>query len=147
MTIPPIAQRRALQAPSATMPFVNPQTGALSPSGSQLLQRWQTTINGANLITPCTAAGANLITLTPFNVSPSLTAYADYEVYAAVAAATSTGPVTATVVPQTGSLPTLPVYKSNGAAQASNGDIVVGLFYLFVYVDSLNAGGGGFVLK
>jgi hypothetical protein len=44
-------------------------------------------------------------------------------------------------------LATLKVFKSNGASQATAGDIVSGLLYDFTYVDSLDSNNGGFVLR
>lgn len=79
---------------------------------------------------------------------PLLEKYAFGDVFSFVAAANSTGPVTATVNPQTGSLATLKVYKSNGAARADNGDIVSGQHYVLHYVPTIDqASGGAFVLR
>jgi hypothetical protein len=94
----------------------------------------------------CTNTG-NVYKWTPLNISPSVSNYYSYWSFPFVASATSTGAVTATVVPQTGTLATLPVYKTNGSAQASSGDITIGLFYVAYFVDYLNSGNGGFVIK
>jgi hypothetical protein len=101
-----------------------------------------------NRVTPCNASSvSNVITLTPLTASPLIEAYRDFEIYGFVADASSTGSVTMTVVPKKGSLATIKAYKSNGATQAGSGDVVSGSFYLAIYVDSLDGGNGGFVLK
>jgi hypothetical protein len=104
-------------------------------------------IVGMNRLTPCIATGTNVIALTPLAVSPRLQKYVDYEVFTFVAANSSTGAVTMTVIPKTGTLATLKAYKSSGASQAGSGDVVAGSVYLAIYVDSLNSGVGGFVIK
>lgn len=129
------------------MQFVDPQTGLLSEHGVQLLSSWYNFIVGMNRVTPCNATGTNTITLAPLTASPLIERYNDFEIYAFTAAATSTGDVSATVAPKSGTLATLKVYKADGATRATTGDIVSGSFYLFIYVDSLDGGAGGFVKK
>jgi hypothetical protein len=46
-----------------------------------------------------------------------------------------------------GALATLNVYKTNGGAQATTNDVTSGRQYWLTYVDSLNSGAGGFVLR
>lgn len=104
-------------------------------------------INGTNRIIPCNASGTNVITLTMLDVSPLVQGYYDFDTYRAVAANTSTGAVTALVATPQGNLGTIKVFKSNGAAQATTGDVVSGLLYDFTYVDSLDSGNGAFVLR
>jgi hypothetical protein len=58
----------------------------------------------------------------------------------------STGAVTATVVPKTGTLATLPVHINNGASQAGAGDVLEDALYLAFYTPHLGAS-GVFVLK
>ena len=111
------------------------------------LQAIRDYINGMNRITPCSAAGGDFITLTPNEATPLLSKYIDYEVFAFTAAATSAGPVTMTVVPKNGSLPTLKAFKNNGAVQAGAGDIVINSVYLAIFADHLDGGAGGFVIK
>ena len=126
----------------------DPQTGKPSKHLLELLRQLRDYNLGGNRIIPCTASGANLITLTPNNpVTPILERYADHDCFAAVAAANSTAAVTATVVPQTGALGEIKVYKTNGSAQAGNGDIAGGLFYLFFYMSAADGGAGGLILK
>ena len=100
-----------------------------------------------NRLTPCNASGKNVITLTPLTASPLITGYVDYEIYSFVAAQTSDGSVTGTVVPESGSLATVKFYKTNGSAQAGAGDVVAGSLYLGIYNDALDSGNGGIVLK
>lgn len=147
MTIPATATPNPIIPPNARVPFVD-NKGNLTTTSLQLLQRFFTAINGLAPTFACDAtAASNVYTLTPIGVSPSLPGYFDYWSFAFVAPATSTGLVTATVVPNTGALPTIPVYKTNGSAQATTGDITSGLFYVLYYVDTLNSGNGGLVLK
>lgn len=146
MTIPASAQIPSLLQPAQKNPFVD---GAqlLTNNGWQVLQGIFGFVNGTCRIIPCNASGTNVITLTMLQVSPLVKGYFDYDTYRAVAANTSTGTVTALVVTPQGTLATLKVFKSNGASQATAGDIVSGLLYDFTYVDSLDSGNGGFVVK
>ena len=119
----------------------------MTNNGWQVLQGMFGFINGTCRIIPCNASGTNVITLTMLQVSPLVQGYYDHDTYRAVAAATSTGTVTALVATPQGNLATLKVFKSNGAAQATTGDIVSGLLYDFTYVDSLDGNNGGFVVR
>lgn len=137
----------SLLPPQTRAPIVDDK-GVLVPSALQMVQGYFKQINGLTPTVPCTSVfAANLYTLTPFSISPQILQYWDYWSFAFVADATSTGAVTATVVPDTGSLATLKVFKTNGSAQAGAGDITINLFYLLYFVDTLDSGNGGFVLK
>jgi len=131
----------------ANMPFVDVQTGMLTEYGVELLQKWRAYSVGGNRIIPCTATGTNLITLTPNDASPLLEQYFNHDIFPFVAAATTTGVVTMTVVPKTGSLATLKAYKTNGAAQATTNDIVANSLYVAIFSDHLDSAAGGFVVK
>lgn len=111
------------------------------------LQGLRSFVSGMNRIIPCSATGTNVITLQPTSTAPLITKYVDYEVYAFTAQNTSTGLVTMTVVPANGSLATLKAFKTNGAAQATTGDIVANSVYLAIFADHLDTGVGGFVIK
>jgi hypothetical protein len=129
-------------------PFVDLKTGQLSEHGNQLMSAWYNFIVGMNRITPCNASTtSNVITLTPLTASPLIEGYRDFELYGFVADATSTGSVTGKIAPKSGSLSTIKFYKTSGATQAAAGDVVSGSFYIGVYVDSLDGGNGGLVLK
>lgn len=147
MTISTAATATPIPKPNGVFPFVDLTTGCLAQHGLTVLSQWYNFIVGMNRITPCNASGTNVISLTPLAASPLIEAYADFEVYSFVAANSSTGAVTMTIVPRTGTLATLKAFKTNGAAQAGNGDIVAGSMYLAIYVDSLDSAAGGFVLK
>jgi hypothetical protein len=147
MTISAAATGTPIPKVNSLVQFVDPKTGVLSEHGNQLLSAWYNFIVGMNRVTPCNATGTNVITLTPLDAAPLIEKYTDFEIYGFTAANTSTGTVTATVVPKKGTLATLKVYKTDGAAQATTNDIVAGSFYWLVYVDSLDTGAGGFVLK
>lgn len=129
------------------IPVVDPRTGLPTPFLTQLLQDLINRNQAGNRIIPCNASGTNVITLTPFSVSPLIDGYKDYDVFCFVAAATSTGAVTATVAPKKGTLATIKVYKTAGAAQAGAGDVVLNSLYLAVFNDALDSGAGGLVLK
>lgn len=132
--------------PNPRIQLVN-KDGTLTTQGMQLLQQHAGAINGGVPTVPATATHAsNVFTLTPYNVSPQFGNYYDFQPFPFMAPANSTGPVTATVVPPTGFLDTLPVYKDNGATQAGNGDIVNGRLYTLTYHSSLNSGNGGFTI-
>lgn len=147
MTVTATTAVPQLQNPSLGTAFVDPKTGNLIQPGYVVLQAVSGFVNGMARIIPCNASGSNVITLTIPSLTLLVQKYSDYDTFRAVAAASSTGPVTALVMTQTGALATLNVYKSNGAAQADNGDITAGLLYDFTYVDSLASGAGGFVLR
>jgi len=146
VTIPAAAQIPSLLQPAQRNPFVD-DTGLLTNNGWQVLQGTFGFVNGTCRTIPCNASGTNVITLTMLQVSPLVQGYYDFDTYRAVAANTTTGTVTASVVTPQGTLGTIKVFKSNGSAQATTGDIVSGLLYDFTYVDSLDGGNGGFVLR
>lgn len=129
------------------MPFVDLTTGCLTEHGLQVLQDLRGYGLAANRIIPCTASGKNLITLTPNRAHPVIKKYFNHDVFVFVADQTSDGSVTATVVPDDGTLATLKVYKTSGSAQAGSGDVVSGSLYLAIFADHLDSGNGGFVLK
>jgi hypothetical protein len=147
MVIPAAAQPTPIVTPNPGRQFTD-ERGNLTGTGRVALQQLRNYVVNMNRFFPCNSSTtSNVITLTLLDVQPSLNQYSDYETFAFVADATSTGPVTALIVTATGTLGTLPVYKNNGAAQASTGDIAINLHYWLTYVDSLNGGNGGFVLR
>ena len=88
---------------------------------------------------PCTAAGTNLITLTPSaGITPAVNTYANYLQFSFVASSTSTGPVSL----QVGSLGALPVYLPTGT-QAGSGGLAGNALYVIAFNQNLNSGGGG----
>lgn len=146
MTIPASAQNKPIVGPSQGMQFTD-ERGYLTNPGRIALQQLRNYITNMSRTMPCDATGTNIITLTLLAVQPQVNQYVSYETYGFVAANTSTGLVTANVVTALGALPTLNVYKTNGSAQATTGDVVQGLHYFATYVDSLNSNLGGFVLR
>lgn len=147
MTIPAAATPSPLAKPNGVFPVIDPQTGCLTEHGIQLFNQYYNSINGMNRLTPCNAAGQNAITLTPLDASPLIDKYTDFEGYSFIAVNTTTGNVTMTVTPRDGTLATVKAYKTNGGAQATTNDIVGGSFYIAFYVDSMDGGAGGFVIK
>jgi hypothetical protein len=133
--------------PNKVAAFVDKDTGVLNDHGVTLLSQWHAQMVGTSRLIPCEATGQNLITLTPLAPSPLLEKYAAFDTFQFVAAQTSNGVVTATVVPKSGTLATLKVFKSNGATQATTGDVVANSYYTLAYVDTLDSGNGGLVLK
>lgn len=146
MAIPSTAIVEGMLAPNLRTAFVG-SDGVLNTHGWQVLTNFLNFMQGMNRIIPCNATGGNAITLSMLQIAPLVTRYNDFDSFRFVAASGSTGSVTAGVVTPQGPLATLNVYKSNGASAAGAGDIVSGLLYELVYVDSLNAGAGGFVLR
>lgn len=150
--IPAAFQPSPLVAPSQKVPFVDKDNGHLNQIGWQHAGQVHRYVTGTSRRVPCSCASAtNVYTLTPLRGGPLVNGYFDYEEFAFVADGSSTGPVTATVVPNgpaaSSILPTLPVYKLNGSAQADNGDLTAGLQYNLTFADVLNGGVGGFVLR
>lgn len=117
------------------------------------LERLRGYVNGGGRIFACMATGTNVITLTPNGhgdedgVSPLLEGYRFGDGFLFWAQNTSTGSVTATVVPKTGVLTTIKVYKTNGSAQAGSGDVVANSGYIGYFFPHLDAGAGGLILK
>ena len=146
MTIAAAAIGTPLAKPLQVLQFVD-SSGHLTDYGAQHLNQLRNFIIGMNRLTPCNATGTNVISLTPLDASPLIEKYVDFEVFTFVAANTSSGDVTMTVVPRDGTLATLKAYDGNGATQAGAGDIVAGSLYFAIYNDALDAGAGGFVLK
>src|SRR5450631_4030041 len=107
MTIATAAKGTPLSKPNGVFPFVDIKTGVLTEGGLKLLSQYYNFMVGMNRITPCDASGTNVITLTPLDASPLIEKYVDYEIYSFVAANTSTGLITMTVVPADGTLATL----------------------------------------
>ncbi|HDA7928944.1 TPA: hypothetical protein O5V78_002721, partial [Staphylococcus aureus] len=100
MSISTAATGTPITKPNGVFPFVDLTTGNLTEHGLQVLNQYYNFIVGMNRITPCNATGTNVITLTPLTASPLIEKYVDYEIYAFVAANSSTGAVTMTVVPR-----------------------------------------------
>lgn len=132
----------------------------LTNVGFQMLQQAIEFISGTARQIPVSIAGTNALTLTLNPSGPQIgffgsntTGYYDFDVFSGVAAETSTGMVTAAVVTpnrpngSARTLGTLKVYVSNGATQATAGDLTQGRHYTFTYVDSLDSNAGGFVLR
>jgi len=138
-----MAQNQAPNRPLHNFPFVDARTGNLTQQGLAVLEQLWRQVAAGFVVVPCTAAGTNVITLTPTLHAEGARTYADHMVFAAVAANTTTGLATGKV----GTLATIKVYKTDGAAQATTGDIVADSLYLFVYNSALDGGAGGLVLK
>lgn len=152
MTIPASARPITPTAGNIRIPIVDPQTGALNSAGINVLTDLLDYIQGSSRLIPCEETGTNVLALTQLSVSPLISYYNDYDGFQFVAAATSTGLVTANVTVVQGqvvqgTLATLKVFKNNGATQATTGDVVLGSFYILFYVNSLDGGAGGFALK
>jgi len=111
-------------------------------TGNQNLSLFDTMFNAVGLLTavPCSCSGTNTIALTPQSNTATQTIYANYQLYAFVAANTSTGSVTVNV----NSIGALNLYLSDGATQAGSGNLVAGAYYLIAYNSALNTGSGGF---
>lgn len=147
MAIPTINLATPINSPNPRLPLVDAKGNMTTPT-LQLLQSIVVLINGLTTTISCAATNVgNVYTLTPFNISPKFGGYLDYQGFAFVAPATSAGLVTATVVPPLGALATIKVFKTHGSAQATTNDIIINLFYVVYYVDSLDSGAGGLVIQ
>jgi len=147
MPISAAAQQTPVVTPSTNLQFVN-KDGILTQTGKLVLQQYHDfMVNMARIIPANATTASNVITLTLLPIQPVVTQYAIFDTYGFVADATSTGLITAFVSTATGPLPALNVYKNNGGAQATTGDVTITRQYFLTYVDSLNAGAGGFVLR
>ena len=153
MSIPSNAKATPLDPLRAGVSYFHSDSGQATPEALLQHNNLRNYVQGGGRIFACVAAGTNLITLTPNGhgaedgISPLLEDYVFGDGFLFWAAATSTGSVTATVVPKTGTLATLKVYKSNGATQAAANDVVLNSVYFLFYAPHLNANAGGLVLK
>lgn len=147
MSIPASARPSAPGQPNSRVPLVDPATGILTSYGVGTLTDLLNYVIGGSRVIPCTETGTNVLALTMLSIAPLIKQYNDYDIYQFVAAATSTGLLTAFVTTPQGNLPTRKVFKSNGSAQATTGDVTINLQYQLTYVDSLDGGVGGFVLR
>ena len=93
---------------------------------------------------PCTLSGTNAVTLTPPTSLPTITAYANYLTFVAVATAYNTGPQTA----QIGTLASISVYKDTAAGPAllTGYEIAPNNLVFYTYDSTLNSGAGGWHL-
>jgi len=148
MTISEAAKPKPIARADSDIPFIDPDTGLLTPEGLLVIQSMRVRYDGASRLIACNASTTtNVITLTPVVPRPLLEGYRAFDTFVFVADATSDGTLTATVVPETGSLATLKVYKDNGATQATTGDVVSGSLYHATFSDHLDTAAGGLVLK
>lgn len=145
--IPDSARPSPLVALHRSLPLVDQKTGFQTQITQQTLEAWRNYILGMGRIVPCSATmDSNVITLTPNDASPSLEGYRFGDCYPFWGPDTSTGAVTATVVPKTGALATLKIYKRSGATQATTGDIVASHLYVPFYLPIADSNAGGLVL-
>lgn len=125
------------------------KAGTLTREGALLLEEFWRQIVPGFIIVPCIVTNAgNVYTLTARLHAEGARSYADGLIFWGVASAGSTGAVTARVANAQGTaLPTVKVYINGGSTQAGNTDIVSGRLYLWCFVQALDAGAGGLVLK
>jgi hypothetical protein len=97
---------------------------------------------GAMAVTACTASGTNSISLTPITNQPTVTAYANYQMFSFVAIGNSTGSITM----QVNSLGILNFYLQDTVTQGGSADLISGVLYVVAYNSALNTGAGGFQL-
>src|ERR1700719_4495880 len=91
----------------------------------------------------CAAAGQNVILLTPFTNTPTVSSYPDLAPsFVFAAAQTSNGSVTINAA----LVGARNAYKWNGSVQCGNGDIIAGNVYRATPLQALNGGSGGFVV-
>jgi hypothetical protein len=92
---------------------------------------------------PCSAAGQNIIALSPFPNTPTISSYPDLSPsFVFAAAQTSNGSVTISVALNGARN----AYKWNGSQQCGAGDIIAGNIYRATPLAALNGGLGGFVV-
>ena len=122
------------------MPLPNSFSNNTNPTGGQLDANFAAL--GAMAVIPGTLAGTNTLVLTLAANTPSVAAYADYQVFSATAAGTNTGAATLAV----GALAALGVLKDTpaGPVALAGGEITVGNLVQFTYDGALASGAGGF---
>src|SRR4051794_13811741 len=108
MTISNAAKPLGTPQLGKAQPIVDPATGRPTDYMLGYAQAHRRQWLAASRNIPCEATGTNVITLTPLHpVSPLIDAYRVFDRFTFVAEHTSTGAVTATVVPERGVLTTL----------------------------------------
>jgi hypothetical protein len=154
VSIPTAAKPTPIDLPNVNVPVVDPKTGLLTQAEIIRQQRLRNYVVGGGRIVPCLCvSSSNVLTLTPNGhgdedgIGPLIEGYRFGDMYLFVADASSTGSVTGTVVPKSGSLSTLKFYINGGASQAGNTDITAGRVYIGVYVYSLDSNAGGIVVR
>lgn len=146
-TIATSAQPAPITSPNVIGQFVN-SGGMLTNHARLALQQQRDYVVNMNRSAACNAVtSGGFVTLTLLDVQPAIKQYASHDRFTFVADATVTSATSAVVVTNSGTLSTLNVYSSNGAKAVSSGGIVSGLQYELTYVDALNGGAGGFVLR
>lgn len=144
MAIPTAYKPTPIPTLDGNVQIVDPKTGLPTIEFLQNYEQLRAYVNGGNRVIPCSAStSSNKITLTPNDASPLLKGYIDHEIFVFEADSTSTGAVTATVVPANGTLATLDVFD-DVSTQTTTGGIVDGEIYAFIFADSLDSGSGGF---
>lgn len=128
--------------------IVDPRTGMpTSAFADYLNQLWNQLAAGLPPVPCLVEISANLITLTPKLHENGGQAYLDNLIFMDRANGGSTAAVTARVKSPTGYLATVNVYLANGVTQAGNLDVAANAFYFFCFVQALNGGAGGLILK
>ena len=134
--------------PKEAFKWINLDTGRPTPYAIQMLEQIWNQIAAGPGVVPCNAVTTgNVIALTPRLHREGARTYGQHFVWAFTADVTTTAAVTAFVTDGTSPLGTIKVYKTNGAAQAGNNDIIAASTYLLVYDGALDSNAGGFVLK
>ena len=153
MSIPTAAKPTPIDRPNANIPAVDSKSGHWTIDELQRQTKLRNYVVGGGRIIPCSCAGTNVLTLTPNGhgtedgESPLLEKYVFGDAYLFWAENNSTGAVTGTVVPKSGTLATLKVYRANGATQAGSGDVVANSVYLAFYAPHLDSNAGGLVIR
>lgn len=125
------------------MPLPTLFANLTNPTGPELDTNFS--VVGLLGVLPCTVAGTNTLLLTGAATNPTVSAYANYLQFSAIAANTNTGAVTA----QYGLLGALNVYKDgpSGPSTLTGNEIIANDFFELVYDSTLNSSAGGFHLR
>lgn len=134
--------------PKEAFKWINLDTGKPTPYAIQMLEQiWNQIAAGPGIISCDAVTTLNVISLRPRMHREGARTYGQHFVWAFTADVTTTGSVTAFLTDGADPLDTIKVYKTNGAAQAGNNDIIIGSTYLLVYDTALDGNNGGLVLK
>lgn len=144
-----MATNKAPTRPRNQDQFVEPRGGRLSDYGLQMLESMWRQFGAGHVTVPVqiTQANVNVLVMAPMLHEEGAESYGTGMVFFGKTVAASTGLVTAYLTKPSRALPAVKVYKTNGTAQASTGDIALNAYYLFVYHGDLDGGVGGLVLK
>jgi len=131
MTIQRAQGPRPPGAPNARLPVID-DNGSFNSTGIGQQTDMLNYFIGTSRLIPCEETGTNVLALTMLSISPLIKQYNDYDTYQVccggdfnwISDGKRNKPIQGSN--SAGTFATLKVFKTNGAAQATTGDVVLG---------------------